>query len=277
MVPAMVAAIVPAVVAAIVAAMVAAMVPAIVPATVAAIVPAMVPAIVPVELETSPPVTTRLPPDCKLQPANWSLETRASGASRRLDIPVWLLYNSEVKVKRQVLTEKTGKMSPKSPGEKNVLADEEKARLEAEEALKREEPPKPKSKGFHPAIGVLLLLLFVFMVCGIWLRERPHRPVLEVSGFRWGKTGDGHHVEARGQVKNISRKSLNNVTAVVTFNDKRGGSIASYDAMIEDDSILPGQTSSFCITETYNPAMRGARVEFKYMMGGTIPTRDKGK
>jgi hypothetical protein len=193
---------------------------------------------------------------------------------RRLDIAAQPLYNSAVKLKPPALTEETGQMSPKLPMETNVPVDEEKARLEALAKLELEGPPKLKSRGFQPAIGVPLLLLLIFIIiCGIWLWGRTHRPVLEVSSFRWGETRDGHFVEVRGQVKNISGRSLENVMAVVTFIDKSGGRITSSDAMIDDNPILPGQASSFCIIETYNPAMRTAVVEFSFLMGANIPTK----
>jgi len=106
-----------------------------------------------------------------------------------------------------------------------------------------------------------------------------YAPELEVISFSWGGTETGHFAEAKGQVKNISGRRLENVEAVVTFNDKRGGFITSSDALIDYNPILPGQTSPFSVIETYNPAMRTgtAVVEFKFLMGGTIPTRQSEK
>lgn len=105
------------------------------------------------------------------------------------------------------------------------------------------------------------------------------KPELEVVSFRWGRTEGGNYAEAKGQVKNISGKSLKSVAAVVTFSDKSGGFITSSDALIDYNPILPGQTSPFSVMETYNPAMRTgtATVAFKFLMGGTIPTRHSEK
>jgi hypothetical protein len=104
-------------------------------------------------------------------------------------------------------------------------------------------------------------------------------PELEVISFTWGGTETGHFVEAKGQVKNISGKRLENVQAVVTFNDRSDGFITSSDALIDYNPILPGQTSPFSVIETYNPAMRTgtATVEFKFLMGGTISARHSEK
>ena len=68
--------------------------------------------------------------------------------------------------------------------------------------------------------------------------------------------------------------SLRNVVAVVSFYDARGNFITSDDALIDYNPILPGQASPFSVMATENPAMRTARVEFKELMGGTIPHID---
>jgi hypothetical protein len=95
--------------------------------------------------------------------------------------------------------------------------------------------------------------------------------------WNWGRTKGGSFVEVRGQVKNISGSSLKSVAAVATFYDKDEGFITSDDALIDYNPIMPGQVSPFSVLEHYNPAMRSATVEFKYLMGGTIPTRRKAK
>ena len=97
-------------------------------------------------------------------------------------------------------------------------------------------------------------------------------PQLAVRSFSWST--DYGYATAEGQVKNISGGSLSNVEAVVTFYDARGGFVTSADALIDYNPILPGQTSPFKVMATENPAMRTARVEFKELMGGTIPFAD---
>jgi len=100
---------------------------------------------------------------------------------------------------------------------------------------------------------------------------------LELITWSWSTTAGGSYVEARGQVKNISGRSLRNVEAVANFYDKNGNFITSSSALIEFNPILAGQTSPFTVMETYNPAMKKASVQFKFFMGGTIPTYHKKK
>ena len=100
---------------------------------------------------------------------------------------------------------------------------------------------------------------------------------LELITWSWSNTAGGNHVEAKGQVKNISNQSLKNVQAVVSFYDKNGNFITSSSALIDFNPIIVGQTSPFSTIETYNPAMHTANIQFKYLMGGTIPTYHKKK
>ena len=94
-------------------------------------------------------------------------------------------------------------------------------------------------------------------------------PQLELVAYSWGTESDYAILE--GQVKNISSQSLQSVTAVATFYDANGGFITTSDALIDYNPILPGQTSPFKVMKTENPAMKKANVEFKYLMGGSIP------
>jgi hypothetical protein len=74
-----------------------------------------------------------------------------------------------------------------------------------------------------------------------------------------------------GQVMNISQRPLDEVEAVATFYDETGGFITSHDAIIEYNPIRPYQISPFKVATTYNPDMKKANVEFKYLVGGSIP------
>lgn len=94
---------------------------------------------------------------------------------------------------------------------------------------------------------------------------------LELLAWSWARDASDYWVEAKGQVKNISDRSLRNVEVLVTFYDKNGTFITASDALIEFNPILPGQTSPFRAMETYNPAMAKATIEFKFLMGETIP------
>ena len=98
-------------------------------------------------------------------------------------------------------------------------------------------------------------------------------PLLELQTWSWGESYS--HAIAEGTVKNISERRLEHVTAVVQFYDRNGNFITSADALVEYDPILPNQISPFKLIATYNPEMKKARVEFKYLMGGTIEHTEK--
>ena len=100
-------------------------------------------------------------------------------------------------------------------------------------------------------------------------------PQLELIAWSWHS--ESGYAIAEGQVKNISSQSLRNVAAVVTFNDADGGFITSDDAVIDYNPILPGQTSPFKVMARANPAMKRALVEFKHLMGGSIPFQNAEK
>lgn len=101
----------------------------------------------------------------------------------------------------------------------------------------------------------------------------PAGPLLELQTWRWGENYS--YATAEGSVKNISGRSLEHVTAVVQFYDKNGNFITSADALIDYNPILPNQISPFKVMATYNPEMKKAGVEFKYLMGGTIEHSEK--
>ncbi len=89
-------------------------------------------------------------------------------------------------------------------------------------------------------------------------------------------TSDKWHVDhgyamMEGQVMNISGQRLQDVTAVVSFYDASGEFITSEQALINYNPILSNQVSAFEVPAAYNPAMEKANVEFKYLMGGSIP------
>lgn len=100
-------------------------------------------------------------------------------------------------------------------------------------------------------------------------------PQLELQSWNW-HTEYGYAI-AEGRVKNISGESLKNVQAVVTFSRKNGDFITTDDALIDLNPILPGQTSSFKVMATENPAMGSANVDFKELMGGSVSWRAKTK
>jgi hypothetical protein len=134
------------------------------------------------------------------------------------------------------------------------------------------------------ATGCLVVALAVF---GLWIVGNffrgdnsspaltgtpvPTGPQLELVEYTW-------HIEygyaiLEGQVTNISSQALRNVAAVASYYDTNGGFITSSDTLTDYNPILPGQTSPFKVMTRENPMMRKARVEFKELMGGTIPFR----
>jgi hypothetical protein len=98
----------------------------------------------------------------------------------------------------------------------------------------------------------------------------PAAPMLRINRFTWHVEYD--YAIAEGTVTNLTNTSLRNVEAVVSFHDGNGGFVTSDDAIIEYNPILPGQTSPFKTMTNFNPAIRTASIEFKELMGGTIPS-----
>lgn len=81
-------------------------------------------------------------------------------------------------------------------------------------------------------------------------------------------------ITCEGFVKNISRQPIEDIVAVVLFYDADRIPVASDEALISYNPLLPGQTSPFSVIARYNPAIAYWRVEFKEILGGTILTRD---
>jgi hypothetical protein len=101
---------------------------------------------------------------------------------------------------------------------------------------------------------------------------RPPQYELALISMR-GSSSYGYFI-VEGQVKNISGSSLDNVLAVVTVYDANKAFITYDEALIDYTPILAGQTSPFTVYVDYNPAIEWYEVEFKYLLGGTIPYRD---
>ena len=156
--------------------------------------------------------------------------------------------------------------------EERKLYDADRARAEAGQVLTSDPPPTPKRRTVP--LWVYVVSLVVVVAVGVLLIVRtPFRPVLVARGFTWGEAADGHRVEARGQVKNVAGKNLEDITAVVTFRDRRGAVIARAEAPIDRSPLPPGQTASFWVTENYQPSMQSAVVDFAFPSGRTLPTR----
>ena len=96
-------------------------------------------------------------------------------------------------------------------------------------------------------------------------------PQLQLLSY--GCSTDYGYFHITGQVKNIAGQSLKNVEAVGTAYAKDGTFINSDSALIEYNPILPDQTSPFEVLMTDNPAMQKCNVDFKFLMGGSVPTQ----
>lgn len=95
---------------------------------------------------------------------------------------------------------------------------------------------------------------------------------LELLSFKCTTNTRIGFVYIEGQVRNITNTSLRNVEAVGTWYTAADQFITSDTALIEYNPILPGQTSPFKTIGSYNPAMAKCQIEFKELLGGTIPT-----
>ena len=177
------------------------------------------------------------------------------------------------------------------------LSPEDKRRIEEEEKYRLEVRQKEKTK--RAGIGCLVVILIgILLALGIGtcvaltaggdeaepsLRDTrvptaravtPTRtpPLLEVQSSSCTVDSRIGFAYVRGEVKNISGESLGNVTAVASWYAGDGDFIKSDDALIDYNPILPGQVSPFETISTHNPVMGKCKVEFKFLLGGTIPT-----
>lgn len=97
----------------------------------------------------------------------------------------------------------------------------------------------------------------------------------ELALISWRCTEEYGYIGVEGEVKNISSKKMDNVTAIGSFRTKSGELVKSSDALIEYNPIMPGQTSPFKTMTTTNPEIKGCGVSFKYLMGGAIQVQGK--
>lgn len=94
------------------------------------------------------------------------------------------------------------------------------------------------------------------------------RPKLEVLSFRCEK--EHGFVYVRGEVRNISPRKLQNVTAVGNFRNAQGALVKTETALVEYNPLMPGQTSPYQAGGTGNPQITNCSVGFKHLMGGAI-------
>lgn len=75
-----------------------------------------------------------------------------------------------------------------------------------------------------------------------------------------------------GFVKNVSGEALEDVEAVVAFEDGDGVPFMSGSALIDYDPLLPGQSSPYTVIARYNPAISFCSITFREFLGGTLST-----
>lgn len=98
---------------------------------------------------------------------------------------------------------------------------------------------------------------------------------LELVDWNWHTTASESYVEVEGRVTNLTGKPLENVQAVVEFEDGSGNFITSDSALIEYNPVMPEQTSPFTVMARYNPEMKSASITFKELGGGTLSVYNK--
>ncbi len=101
--------------------------------------------------------------------------------------------------------------------------------------------------------------------------EEQRRAAAKLEVLDWTWSTEHGYAKLEGQVRNRTSASLRNVAAVATYYTSDGTFITSDSALIDYNPILPGQTSPFSILTQENPAMKKASLNFKKLLGGTIP------
>jgi len=191
------------------------------------------------------------------------------------------------------------KINPNNENAKRGLAD-----LQQKQTLPRSTPtpvqqlrpeqkplPQRKSKKSNPIIIVLSVIGFLVLICvcggfylssidpgttdnGISAPPTDSEPeyFLELIATTYAREYD--YITVEGQVKNISGVNLESIEAVVQYYDDNDNFVKSDSALIDYNPILAGQTSPFSVITTDNPAIKRYSVTFKYLFGGTLPTKD---
>lgn len=94
-------------------------------------------------------------------------------------------------------------------------------------------------------------------------------PKLKLGSWRCYSEHGYYYVA--GRVTNISDASLDNVTAVATFETKDGQFVKNDQAMADYQPIMAGQTSPFTVITTGNPAIARCRLAIQHLFGAAIP------
>ena len=100
------------------------------------------------------------------------------------------------------------------------------------------------------------------------------RAVLNVEEWNWKQSRDGERMVARGVATNVSDRALAGVTALVVFQASDNDVVSIKKASLSPAVILPGQRCSFEVVDTFQRAMRFARLQFLGGQGETLPWFD---
>ncbi len=81
----------------------------------------------------------------------------------------------------------------------------------------------------------------------------------------------GGKAVVRGSVRNISTDSLTGVKAAAQFQKANGSPLASSEAALSDETLMPGKAAAFEVTTASNPEIDHVAITFKSADGRTIP------
>lgn len=113
-----------------------------------------------------------------------------------------------------------------------------------------------------------------------WEKGRPAREakaaragsLLELTSFSWSR-GNGY-ITAEGMVKNITDQKLGHIQALFIGDTKSGQMVSYEDSFIEFDPLMPGQSSPFKVMLQDNPMIATGYMKFKFFGDEEIPTYD---
>lgn len=101
--------------------------------------------------------------------------------------------------------------------------------------------------------------------------EHEEKPTLEI--ISWRVDNEYSLLKVRGEIKNLSDQKQENVIAVVDFRNKEGILVKTGEMLIRYNPLMPGQTSSFEVTETYTPEIKKYNLYFHDILGRDITSK----
>jgi hypothetical protein len=93
-------------------------------------------------------------------------------------------------------------------------------------------------------------------------------PALELISLRC--ESNGYNVFAIGEVRNISKTPLRSVAAAVDFRTRNGKVIKTAEALLNEKTVMPGETSAFSVPEGARPEIQKCDLKFKFLVGERI-------